>query len=172
MKERKRTERIDEAPALSIWQPWAHAIVAGLKRLETRSRATNHRGLILIHASKRWTSKEQAFHRESSLTVSSLLGADHAAAVAYGRTPPLGCIVAVADLVRVSHAVDFIAGWRRPGDEYIERLFGDFTAGRSAWHLANVVALADPVPCSGKQGIWRPDAATVDAVREQIGGAA
>jgi hypothetical protein len=38
--------------ALSIRQPWAALLVAGLKTIEVRSWWTGHRGLVLIHASK------------------------------------------------------------------------------------------------------------------------
>ena len=39
--------------AISLIQPWATLIVAGLKRYETRSWSTPYRGRILIHASKK-----------------------------------------------------------------------------------------------------------------------
>jgi hypothetical protein len=38
--------------ALSIRQPWAWAIVSGLKTIENRSWQTNYRGPLLIHAAK------------------------------------------------------------------------------------------------------------------------
>ena len=38
--------------ALTIKQPWASAVVLGLKRKEYRSWYTPHRGLLLIHAGK------------------------------------------------------------------------------------------------------------------------
>ena len=41
--------------ALSLWQPWASAIAVGAKVFETRHWATERRGLIAIHAAKRWT---------------------------------------------------------------------------------------------------------------------
>src|SRR4051812_33426466 len=37
--------------ALSVRQPWAWGIIHGPKRIENRSRRTNHRGPLLIHAS-------------------------------------------------------------------------------------------------------------------------
>lgn len=42
---------MDELRAISIRQPWAHAIVHGRKDIENRGRANAHRGLVLIHAS-------------------------------------------------------------------------------------------------------------------------
>jgi hypothetical protein len=38
--------------ALSVCQPWAWAIVHGIKTIENRSRPTRHRGPLVIHASK------------------------------------------------------------------------------------------------------------------------
>jgi hypothetical protein len=38
--------------ALSIRQPWAWAIVSGLKTVENRSWRTNYRGPVLIHAGR------------------------------------------------------------------------------------------------------------------------
>ena len=35
---------------LSITQPWAHLLLSGLKRYETRSWRTYHRGPIFLHA--------------------------------------------------------------------------------------------------------------------------
>lgn len=39
--------------------------------------------------------------------------------------------------------------------------YGDFTPGRYAWLLADIVALPEPIPAKGKQGLWTPDAETV-----------
>jgi hypothetical protein len=38
--------------ALSVRQPWAWAIVTGIKTVENRSRPTRHRGPLVIHASR------------------------------------------------------------------------------------------------------------------------
>lgn len=38
-------------PALSVRQPWSHLICIGLKDIENRTRRTNFRGRVLIHAS-------------------------------------------------------------------------------------------------------------------------
>lgn len=51
--------------------------------------------------------------------------------------------------------------------------YGDFTPGRWAWRVADVRPLTEPVSVIGDgvhhQGFWRPSAATVTAVREQVG---
>jgi hypothetical protein len=38
--------------ALSVCQPWAWAIVAGIKKVENRTWRTKHRGPLVIHASR------------------------------------------------------------------------------------------------------------------------
>ena len=38
--------------ALTIHQPWAWAIMAGIKRVENRTWRTSHRGPLVIHAGK------------------------------------------------------------------------------------------------------------------------
>jgi hypothetical protein len=40
--------------ALSIRQPWAHLIVAGIKQIENRTWTTRYRGPLLIHAGQLW----------------------------------------------------------------------------------------------------------------------
>lgn len=42
-------------PAISLWQPWASLMASGHKSIETRSWSTHLRGLVAIHAAKRWT---------------------------------------------------------------------------------------------------------------------
>ena len=45
--------RLEPMRALSVRQPWAGLVVAGIKDIENRSRRTRHRGPLLIHASQR-----------------------------------------------------------------------------------------------------------------------
>ena len=55
--------------ALTIWQPYASLIGAGIKKIETRSWYTTYRGPILIHSGQRpmrWILKHSA---EESLDV-------------------------------------------------------------------------------------------------------
>lgn len=50
--------------ALSILQPWASLVVLGHKRIETRSRDTKYRGPLLIHASAKYSSRQETFATE------------------------------------------------------------------------------------------------------------
>lgn len=49
---------MEQIRALSVRQPWAHAIVHLGKDIENRGRRTSHRGLTLIHASAGMTRAE------------------------------------------------------------------------------------------------------------------
>jgi len=127
--------------ALSLRQPWATAIALGIKRVETRHWQTAYTGPLAIHAAKRWGPDECEFAI-----------AEHA----LGRLPkriPLGAIVATATLL----------GCRRTEDvEHqvgaIERIYGNYTAGRFAWFLSDIVALDEPIPFKGAQGFFNvPD---------------
>lgn len=96
---------------------------------------------------------------------------------------PLGAIVAMCDLIDVVPIVEwgadpqqnhitvgkdgrlrsyeFVVGrlpltWRirKPFDVSHEQLFGDFTPGRYAWLLDNIVALKEPISAKGRQRLW------------------
>ena len=89
---------------LSVRQPWAWAIVEGLKPLENRSRVFNYRGPLLIQASKLpWQEYEEARVFIKGLT---------------GRTPPpsdaieLGGIVGAVMLTDCLPPIAVAAGWR------------------------------------------------------------
>lgn len=127
--------------AISLWQPWATAIAVGVKRIETRHWSTNYTGPLIIHAAKRWTRAERHFASYEQFI---------------GRLPdviPLGAIVATCTLM----------GCRRTEDvehqvNAIERIYGDFTAGRFAWFLTDIIALNEPIPFKGEQGFFNvPD---------------
>lgn len=141
--------------AITVWQPWAGALAAGIKENETRSWATKYRGPLAIHSAM----------KAIQHTWSNLYMNDEAREVICRRlelpgiidgpaTFPMGCILATAELV------DCI----RITPEYIATLtpdelaLGDYTPGRYAWKLANVKPLSEPVQAKGKQGLWNWEA--------------
>ncbi len=115
--------------ALSIRPAWAHAIAHLGKRVENRTWATRYRGPILIHAS---STKCAADVRELEEIIGAQIGPD---------TFVGGAIIAVADLV------DCVDGAEAPSR---------WTCGPIAWRLDNVRLLAEPVPASGRLGLWTP----------------
>jgi hypothetical protein len=153
---------------ISLWQPWASAIAAGSKRIETRSWATNYTGLIAIHAAKRCV-VEELNHFSCSMSwqgaMRPIVGLDERP---WSKVLPFGAIVAVALLTRCRPTAEFTIGEieapRSPEGSrqglynWTERQMGDFTIGRYGWMLENVRCLPLPIPFCGRQGLFNvPD---------------
>jgi hypothetical protein len=85
---------------LSVRQPWASAILLGLKAEEYRSRPTRHRGPLLIHAGLK------PCDREASL---AFLAAHPEVAAAM---PPLGHALGLADVVGCEPHPEYGFAWR------------------------------------------------------------
>ena len=151
--------------ALSLWQPWASLIAVGAKHYETRSWATNHRGPLLICASKGGLSNRDLMQlllepefqtalwplvppyadKETSLL--------HRAKFIFNSLY-FGRAVALVDLVDCQkcgpNAFQFADD---RGMVAREKLFGDFSPGRYAWKLENVRHI-EPFPVTGRQGLF------------------
>lgn len=148
--------------ALSLTQPWATLIAVGAKTIETRSWSTPYRGPLAIHASKAMPPDCRAFaYADPAGQVLNdagiLLGGDCAAL-------PRGAIIATARLLDVVGTNDVMDDVMELACEH-ELAFGDYTPGRFAWILTDVVALPEPIPCKGALGLWTVPPETADAVR-------
>jgi ASCH domain-containing protein len=117
--------------ALSVRQPWAWAIVAGVKTIENRSRRTSYRGKLLIHAGVSKSDLGEEGDR--------MLGLPSYDKLTYGA------IVGVAELVDCV-PVEQVAG--QP-----------FAEGPYCWLMVNARPLAVPYPCRGALSLWSPPAA-------------
>lgn len=173
-----------EMRCISLWQPWAHLIVTGHKRIETRSwRAPKDLigERIGIHAAARRPTAQDL--RPLRLAFPNI--ATRPAAQPVGAQPrmPLAAIVATARLEACLPMVDALGpNWRdhdgehrlllnpktgsivrtnpRPGgrvpiDVTSEGPYGIFEHGRWAWCLTDVQVLERPVPAKGRQRVWR-----------------
>lgn len=149
--------------ALSIRNPWAAMIVSGQKRIENRSRRTTHRGLIALHSSgrDRWDFAGQA---------SDLVAAEWRH-LGWSGSPDRdsshithGAVLAVAEIVDV-------CGWQGRSNCDCGPWAVPFQAH---WKLANVRALAEPIPCKGALGLWtlldEVEAAVVAQLGERVSG--
>lgn len=105
--------------ALSVKQPWASLIAAGLKTIETRTWPTHHRGDLLICSSQS--------PRYDSLPTGAALA-----------------IVKVVDCRPMTSADEAAAGC-----ELYARAF--------AWVLSDIRPLEQPIPISGRQGLFNVD---------------
>jgi ASCH domain len=122
---------------LSVQQPWAGALIAGIKDVENRSWTTAHRGPLLIHASARpdWEAPAWAW-TAAGLTPPPADGRParkHLAAVM-----PLGAVLGSAVLRGI--VTGSTSRWAEPG--HYHWLLGD----PEPWPL--------PVPAAGKLGLW------------------
>lgn len=158
-----------QARALTIWQPWASLIAAGVKRVETRSWATSYRGTLLVHAARRWDGDiaeavEAAVARLAGM--GRTLDRAGLAAASLSWRDTLGRVVAVARLA------DCRAMPEAP--DATEAAFGCYGPGRFGWFLADVRPLARPVDCKGMQGLWAPPpdvlSACIREARRSAGG--
>jgi hypothetical protein len=144
--------------AVSLWQPWASLVAIGAKEIETRGWRVPRTILglrIAIHASKT--------RRALGVIELEPFGSTLRRAKEVGRLVtvdgwlPFGAIVATAVVsgcteMTTEFVGDLVA--RRP----FEAAFGDYRAGRFAWHLSEVEPLGRPVPWRGSQGVFEvPD---------------
>lgn len=116
--------------ALSIKQPWAHAILHLGKDIENRTRHTKHRGTVMIHTSKTidvgayYCLKSEGYELPSldDLVVGSIVGS-----------------VEIIDSVEEHNSV-----WKEDGTK--------------GYVLKNPKSLKSPIPCKGNLGFWNvPD---------------
>lgn len=135
--------------AISLHQPYASLIAAGVKKVETRGWATPYRGLLAIHAAKRWTSREL-------LALVNLRGKFSAVLESVVETPPLGALVAVARLVdcRAMTLRPYPGGIVIGEQTELERAVGGWAPGRYGWVLEDVRRLDPPIPLRGRQGLF------------------
>ena len=133
--------------ALSLHQPWATLIAAGVKNIETRSWPPPRSLIgqrIAIHAAKKVVAfPDTPAYREFNDAVNNALGHDW-----LGRIPT-GAVVAIATLQNARQIQGDTA--IPQGDEL---LFGDFTPVRWMWELSDVQPLDPPIPARGHQGLW------------------
>ena len=135
--------------ALTIHEPWASLIMAGLKRFETRGRKTNVRGPLAIHAALKPMSEEGIKLAEK-----------------YGITPKYGMVIGTVELAYcLSIASEDKAVYPNAGFAIQinkqEQEFGWFEKGRFAWRMKVLEKFETPIPAKGQQGFWKWDERTV-----------
>lgn len=132
--------------AISLHQPWATAVVIGLKKLETRSWWTHHRGPLAIHSAKRRTWAQRALFEEWMENDKIQMYFEDALDLDFD------CLH-FGSFIGVVH-VDKCAPTDLVKPDETERLLGDFSRGRFAWMLRNPLRLTRAIECRGYQRIW------------------
>ena len=130
--------------AITIHQPWASLIAAGVKEYETRSWETGYRGLIAIHAGQTKTTMRYVDFE--------CVNADDLACLP--DPMPLGAVVAVARLVDCVLTTRLLDEGNISDREYE---LGNFAPGRFGWKLEIVTVFDEPIPARGQQGLWKWD---------------
>jgi hypothetical protein len=157
---------------LTLHQPWATLVALGAKQIETRSWPTRHRGLLAIHAAKN-TPPDALAHADQEPFQSTLAQARFLGS----RALPAGAIVAIANLAAVHDIIldnmillvdnahiPIIGFPKQP-----ELSFGDYTPGRHAWLLPQVIAHPHPNPPRGRQRLWEWSSPTCPICDEWLG---
>lgn len=126
---------------ISLWQPWASLMAAGVKLHETRHWPTAYRGPLAIHAAK--TVDVAGAPEQLCLDV---LGRW------WAKEVPTGAVLAIGELTRCSEA-HTVADHLLVAD--LES--GNFARGRFAWRIEKMRRLAQPRPLVGRQGLFNWD---------------
>ncbi len=130
--------------ALTVKQPWAAAIIFDGKDVENRSRPTNYRGQIYIHAGKSWETSAVAFI--AMVARKAYMAADQ------------GMVIGTVDVVGCHHSSEC-----QTRDDVDNHIDGEYTgvlcsewamADNYHWVLANPRPLACPFPETGRLGLW------------------
>lgn len=135
---------------ISLLQPWATLVVLGKKKIETRSFNTKHRGPILIHASKKMTTKQMRLCNETFFS----------AALEQEEEMHLGKIIGKVDIICTAVLSGMYDGkgiyFNEHGAPFSKQeiAFGDYTAGRYGWLLANAVKFTHQLEVDGTLGLW------------------
>ena len=160
--------------ALTLHEPWAWLVMRGWKEVETRSWSTDYRGPLAIHAGRKRDVDGAMLH----LRMNSVRGCPQI--IPPFEDLPFGCIVATCQLAACvpAHQVEYYDDRRRPYAKDpkrpfepvhgwdCERLFGNYTPGRFAWILRDVVPVDPPIDAHGWQRLWNwtpPAAVTAEA---------
>ncbi|MFI7467506.1 hypothetical protein [Nonomuraea sp. NPDC049646] len=145
---------------VTIWQPWAYCVGAGLKPVENRSQHAYHRGPVAIHAGLKADTMARIPVPAAAAALEAAGGLDRLWRAGVDEPgPPLlarGAIIAVADLVDSHHSdpgQDGLLSMPRCLDRERGLCSPWAIAGKVHWQLANVRPLAEPMPYRGTLGL-------------------
>ncbi len=141
--------RVAVVKALTLWRPWPWAILHMPREL---AKGVENRTwppppsiigeTIALHAGQRFDAEALDFIAARCL-------ADGPLPPQRAEEHPLG-IVGVARVIGCRDAVQMVI----PGCERLRAPRDPWFVGPVGWLLADTVALAEPVPCKGVQGLW------------------
>lgn len=155
---------------LSLWQPWASALVTphkdipdrAVKQFETRSWDKQIRGRILIHAAKKIIAPSEYIPQELAVRTAFLSDMDYVKSKMQAGTCPYGAIIGSVFVERVITSNDFIvSGPAFSSTPINEWGWGDWRPGRFGWQCAKPVLFDELIPFKGQQGPWKVPLSTI-----------
>lgn len=125
---------------LTVRQPYASLLVSGIKDVENRSRRTNYRGTVLIHAGAKWHEIMEQLPTKIWLLGSTPIEQQIVkVAGVVARSDLFGCIVGSVEIV------DCV---QDSPSEWAER-------GRWHWICRNAKVFSEPIRnVKGRLGLW------------------
>lgn len=137
--------------ALTLSQPWASAVVRGIKLWETRSRPTDHRGPLFIHAAA-------GIKKEDRYRFAHYLGnmpPTYPQTQEYIYPLPMGAIIGIVRVLDCKPS-EIVADQLQGAHDFQELIFGDYNPGRFAYQMTDFLEFATPVTYTGALPIWDP----------------
>lgn len=159
---------------LSLWQPYASLVAHGLKKVETRSWPWPFLdplyplpAALAIHATKKWNGDLYNLCLSEPFRSALAKCGIRTQLPTRGKLPapdgmPFGAVVAVVRVVECVPTQKILDGISdcKAGDladppiSQREYAFGDYSFGRFAWVTDAVLRLEQPVPVTGRQGLF------------------
>jgi len=158
--------------AISLLQPWASLSIDGHKRIETRTRNTKFRGMLLIHASQGWGSGQRSLCLTDPFR-EALEG--YSFRIPKNIDLPLGAIIGCVQIRAAipsenSYGAECVIIDSRQWDfSRKEKAFGDYNPNRHLYLMSDPIKFETPIPCKGKVMIpWEVDSETSKLVTAQL----
>jgi activating signal cointegrator 1 len=141
----------------SLTQPWASLFVAGLKRYETRGWGINIKKRLIIQAAA-------GFPQAAKDLCSDPVFAEALESLGFfsWKDLPTGALVGSVSIIKTYSTTELA-----PKLDDRELAFGNYDAGRRAWEAIDPLVYPVPIPCKGKQSIWKMPVELYPLVGEQ-----
>lgn len=128
--------------AISVMQPYASLIMAGIKLFETRSWSTDYRGRLGIHASKKISPEVLVLCNQEPLkTILQNMACQDPEEL------PKGALIGSVELLDVKPT-----NLMKP--DPTQKQLGDWRPGRYAWELAGPKTLKEPIGMIGRLSVY------------------
>lgn len=147
---------------LSLWQPWASAVVTphptiygrGVKEFETRHWGTSLREIIVIHATKKRVLTANMLRSNKPVNDALLADMDYLKKKV-GEVLPSESLIGLVNIVSCINSMNFQQFGRDFSETPVnEFAWGDWSPGRYGIRLSYPVTFDTPIPMKGKQTIF------------------